>query len=85
MTFSSVSNTLWKCYHVNWYKTINNSFHSNCCIIFHDEYYHDISKYCSQAEIIIAKNRYDSVKTILLEWRGRYGKFSEGYKVNKNT
>ena len=53
--------------------------------LYRDEYYHDISKDCSQAEIIIAKNRYDSVKTILLEWQRRYGKFSEGYKVNKNT
>ena len=45
--------------------------------IYRGEYYHDISKNCSQAEIIVAKNRYDSVKTILLEWQGRYGKFSE--------
>lgn len=45
--------------------------------LYRDEYYHDISKDCSQAEIIIAKNRYDCVDTVFLKWQGRYGKFSE--------
>ena len=45
--------------------------------LYRDEYYHDISKDCSQAEIIIAKNRYRSTSTLYLEWHGRYGKFSE--------
>lgn len=31
-------------------------------------------------EIIIAKNRYDKVETIIMEWHGKYGRFSE---VNK--
>ena len=53
--------------------------------IYRNEYYHDISKDCSQAEIIIAKNRYDCVDTVFLKWQGRYGKFSESYKVNKKT
>ena len=48
--------------------------------IYRDECYNDILTDYSQAEIIIAKNRYGSVKTILLEWRGRYGKFSESDK-----
>lgn len=48
--------------------------------LYRDEYYHDISKDCSQAEIIIAKNRYDCVDTVFLKWRGRYGKFSENDK-----
>ena len=45
--------------------------------IYRDEYYNDISTDHNQAEIIIAKNRYGSVKTISLEWQRRYGKFSE--------
>ena len=45
--------------------------------LYRDEYYHDISKDCSQAEIIIAKNRYGYTETVFLEWQGRYGKFSE--------
>ena len=45
--------------------------------IYRDEYYRDILKDCSQAEIIIAKNRYNSVKTLLLEWQGRYAEFRE--------
>jgi replicative DNA helicase len=53
--------------------------------LYRDEYYKGVTEECSQAEIIIAKNRYDCVDTIFLKWKGRYGKFSEGYKVNKNT
>ena len=53
--------------------------------IYRDEYYKGVTEECSIAEIIIAKNRYDALSTVPLEWRGRYGKFSEGYKVNKNT
>ena len=45
--------------------------------IYRDEYYHNVSMDRSKAEIIIAKNRYGCVDTIFLEWRGRYGKFSE--------
>ncbi len=45
--------------------------------LYRDEYYHDISKDCGRAEIIIAKNRYESRGTVLLEWHGRYMKFSE--------
>lgn len=45
--------------------------------LYRDEYYHDISKDCSQAEIIIAKNIYGYTETVFLEWQGRYGKFSE--------
>ena len=45
--------------------------------IYRDEYYKGVTEECSQAEIIIAKNRYDCVNTVFLEWRGRYGKFSE--------
>ena len=53
--------------------------------IYRDEYYKGVTEECSQAEIIIAKNRYDCVDTVFLKWQGRYGKFREGYKVNKNT
>lgn len=52
--------------------------------IYRDEYYNDISTDHNQAEIIIAKNRYGSVKTISLEWQRRYGKFSEN-KDRKNN
>lgn len=45
--------------------------------IYRDEYYHNVSTDHSKAEIIIAKNRYDALSTVLLEWRGQYGKFSE--------
>lgn len=45
--------------------------------IYRDEYYHNVSTDRSKAEIIIAKNRYDALSTVLLEWRGQYGKFSE--------
>ena len=43
---------------------------------------------CSEseiAEIIVAKNRFDKTAAVPLEWQGRYTKFSEGYKINKNT
>jgi len=45
--------------------------------IYRDEYYCTISTDRGKAEIIIAKNRYSSIETALLEWQGRYGKFSE--------
>lgn len=45
--------------------------------IYRDEYYKGVTEECSTAEIIIAKNRYDALGTVLLEWRGRYMKFSE--------
>ena len=45
--------------------------------IYRDEYYKGVTEECSIAEIIIAKNRYDALSTVPLEWRGRYGKFSE--------
>lgn len=45
--------------------------------IYRDEYYKGVTVECSVAEIIIAKNRYDALSTVPLEWRGRYGKFSE--------
>ena len=45
--------------------------------IYRDEYYKGVTEECSTAEIIIAKNRYDALGTVLLEWRGQYGKFSE--------
>ena len=45
--------------------------------IYRDEYYNGSYEDFSNAEIIIAKNRYDCIDTVQLEWRGRYGKFSE--------
>lgn len=45
--------------------------------IYRDEYYKGVTEECSQAEIIIAKNRYDCVDTVFLKWQGRYRKFSE--------
>ena len=45
--------------------------------IYRDEYYKGVTEECSIAEIIIAKNRYDALSTVPLEWRGQYGKFSE--------
>lgn len=45
--------------------------------IYRDEYYKGVTEECSTAEIIIAKNRYDALGTVLLEWRVRYMKFSE--------
>ena len=48
--------------------------------IYRDEYYKGVTEECSIAEIIIAKNRYDALSTVPLEWRGRYAKFSESDK-----
>ena len=45
--------------------------------IYRDEYYKGVTDECSTAEIIIAKNRYDTLGTVPLKWRGQYGKFSE--------
>lgn len=45
--------------------------------IYRDEYYNCSNEDFSNAEIIIAKNRYDCIDTVSLEWRGRYGKSSE--------
>ena len=45
--------------------------------IYRDEYYNGSYEDFSNAEIIIAKNRYGLTGNVLLEWRGRYGKFSE--------
>ncbi len=44
--------------------------------VYRDEYY-DIrfEKECENAEIIITKNRYGSLKTLELEWLGEYCKF----------
>ena len=48
--------------------------------IYRDEYYKGVTVECSVAEIIIAKNRYDSVKTIPLEWQGWYAMEESYYK-----
>ena len=45
--------------------------------IYRDEYYNCSNEDFGNAEIIIAKNRYDCIDTVPLEWRGQYGKFSE--------
>ena len=45
--------------------------------IYRDEYYKGVTEECSIAEIIIAKNRYDALSTVPLEWHGWYSKFSE--------
>ncbi len=45
--------------------------------IYRDEYYKGVTEERSTAEIIIAKNRYDTLGTVPLKWRGQYMKFSE--------
>jgi len=45
--------------------------------LYRDEYYHFFAKDHSSAELILAKNRYATPATVLLEWCGRCSKFGE--------